>query len=254
MIFFQYFLYVSNIFSLTLLRHIFIILRASAMSNKGKMANLRVALLLLQLLPCQLFSSSFVLLSQIYRGPWVLLQFWYFDITSGFLAKVGPNCPGPNLPITKLWQSYIWLYFSWWLQQLLWWCFITRALEYFSWYIWCLSNLFCISFYVLHSWIWKSGLANLAESYNNVFAAVNLLRGTAVNAKILHVVINAGLVGHKASHQLKYDPGGVHENFLAGQIKIPGGKIWQNISYVQLCSGTKFLTQSAQHCYKILCS
>ena len=94
----------------------------------------------------------------------------------------------------------------------------------------------------------------MAESYNNVFAAVNLLRGPAVNAKILHVVINAGLVGHKASHQLKYDPGGVHENFLAGQIKIPGGKIWQNISYVQLCSGTKFLTQSAQHCYKILCS
>ena len=44
-----------------------------------------------------------------------------------------------------------------------------------------------------------------AKSYNNVFAAVNLLRGAVVNAKILHVVINAGLVGHKASHQLKYD-------------------------------------------------
>ena len=96
---------------------------------------------------------------------------------------------------------------------MLWWCFTTRALENFSWYIWCLSNLFRISFYVLHSWIWKSGLANLAESYNNVFAAVNLLRGTAVNAKILHVVINAGLVGHEASHQLKYDPGGEFSNW-----------------------------------------
>ena len=37
-------------------------------------------------------------------------------------------------------------------------------------------------------------LQNLAESYNNVFVAVNLLRGPAVNAKILHVVINGGAV------------------------------------------------------------
>ena len=40
----------------------------------------------------------------------------------------------------------------------------------------------------------KWALANLVESHNNVFAAVNLLRGLAVNATILHVVINAGLV------------------------------------------------------------
>ena len=40
----------------------------------------------------------------------------------------------------------------------------------------------------------KKALANSAESHNNVFAAVNLLRGPAVNATILHVVINAGLV------------------------------------------------------------
>ena len=111
---------------------------------------------------------------------------------------------------------------------MLWWCFTTRALENFSWYIWCLSNLFRISFYVLHSWIWKSGLANLAESYNNVFAAVNLLRGTAVNAKILHVVINAGLVGHKASHQVKYDPGRCAREFSNWQNKNSGRKnIWE---------------------------
>ena len=39
----------------------------------------------------------------------------------------------------------------------------------------------------------KRALANSAEAHNNVFAAVNLLRGLAVNATILHVVINAGL-------------------------------------------------------------
>ena len=55
----QYFLYVSNIFSLTLLGHIFIIRRASAVSNKPKMENLREALLLLQLLLCHLYSPYF---------------------------------------------------------------------------------------------------------------------------------------------------------------------------------------------------
>ena len=55
----QYFFYVSNIFSLTLLGHIFIIRRALAVSNKPKMENLREALLLLQLLLCHLYSPYF---------------------------------------------------------------------------------------------------------------------------------------------------------------------------------------------------
>ena len=52
----QYF-YVSNIFSLTLLSHIFITRRAGGASNKGKMANLGVALLLLQLIFIFLIST-----------------------------------------------------------------------------------------------------------------------------------------------------------------------------------------------------
>ena len=90
----------------------------------------------------------------------------------------------------------------------------------------------------------------MAESYNNVFAAVNLLRGTAVNAKILHVVINAGLVGHEASHQLKYDPGGEFSNW---QNKNSGSKnIAEYLLRPALLGGSKFLTESAEHCYKIL--
>ena len=57
-----------------------------------------------------------------------------------------------------------------------------------------LSNLFRISFSSSIAGCEEVVLQNLAESYNNVFVAVNLLRGSAVNAKILHVVINGGAV------------------------------------------------------------
>ena len=58
------------------------------MSNKGKMANLRVPLLLLQLLLCHLYFPYFFCFHLHYphmRADWqisVLLQFWYFDIIS----------------------------------------------------------------------------------------------------------------------------------------------------------------------------
>ena len=102
----------------------------------------------------------------------------------------------------------------------------------------------------------KKALANSAESHNNVFAAVNLLRGLAVNATILHVVINAGLVWHKASHQLKYDPWQQCKRIRPHDLKEKSDnlerKILRNILHVQLCGGN--FSPSQQNIATILCS
>ena len=101
----------------------------------------------------------------------------------------------------------------------------------------------------------KWALANSAESHNNVFAAVNLLRGPAVNATILHVVINAGLVWHKASHQLKYDPWQQCKRIRPHDLKEKKRQSWaKNIAEYPSRPALwgEFLTQSAEHCYNSL--
>ena len=155
----QYF-YVSNIFSLTLLSHIFITRRAGGASNKGKMANLGVALLLLQLIFIFLISTIVLIWNPQKKakgqrkGKELLnLPFssWNWEVP---LEALHFSCvfDAFDLISKRVQQSNIFHLVS-----------LYQRLAALSWHGFWKASL-VIKFiphiiFIAHSWMWKSGLA-----------------------------------------------------------------------------------------------